>query len=103
MARTFAANIEFLTGQAIRHRLDKFEEVNGRSVVGVSKYRRASIGIDSNDQFCAAHAFQVFGSAGDPEREVQSRLHLASGFSDLPFLRKPAGVNHRTAAGDLSP
>src|ERR1700730_4398541 len=103
MARTFGAKTELLPGETIRHRLDEFKEVNLRSVVGVVEYRRASIGIDGDDQFCTAHAFEVFRRAGNAEREVQFRLHLASGFSHLPFLRQPAGVNHRTAAGYLCP
>ena len=69
--------------------------------MGDTEDRRLGIGIDRDDELGRAHAFEMFGCAGDAGSDIEFGLDLAPRLADLALLRQPPGIDNRSAARDL--
>ena len=54
--------------------------------MGDTEDRRLGIGVDRDDELGGAHAFEMFGRAGDAGSEIEFGFNLAARLADLPLL-----------------
>src|SRR5688572_4746299 len=77
-------------------------KVGNQPVIGDLEDRCFLILVDGDDHLGILHAGQMLDRAGNADRNVEVRRNYLAGLSDLPVVRRIAGIDRRARGADRS-